>query len=126
MDKRATDRAGMTALQDFWIKHAQQCVQWNGTVKDYALQHGLKPQELYHWRSWFRKEGLLEPLADHDTSAFRSLTVVGTGQCDSGDTGHAPLNTIAIQLPNQVRFEFSGTLDMRTLEALLRHAADLP
>ncbi|MBF0421823.1 MAG: transposase domain-containing protein [Magnetococcales bacterium] len=61
MDARTLDGVGLTTLQNFWIKHARQCEELSGgTVKEYALKNGLEPQDLYRWRSWFRKNGLLK------------------------------------------------------------------
>ncbi len=59
MDTNAMDGEGLTSLQSFWIRHIRQCeVSANGGVKDHALEHGLEPQDLYRWRSWFRKGGV--------------------------------------------------------------------
>lgn len=126
MDTRTLDGVGLTPLQEFWIKHVKQCEDVSsGMVKEYALKNGLEPQDLYRWRSWFRKRGMLRA-SDQEVSIFQSLTVVRQEDGGSGRSQHGPLKGVVIQLPNRVRFEFSEAVDLATLGTLFHQAAGLP
>ncbi len=74
MDTNARNGKGLTSLQSFWIRHIRQCeVSANGGVKGYALEHGLEPQDLYRWRSWFPKRGMFPTTTTPTLPTFRSL-----------------------------------------------------
>ncbi|MBF0415796.1 MAG: hypothetical protein HQL79_08525 [Magnetococcales bacterium] len=126
MGSRTLDGGGLTTLQNFWIKHARQCKNLSGgLVKEYALKNGLNPQDLYRWRSWFRKRGMLEAM-EQVVPTFQSLTVVKQESSGSDYLNNALWNDVVVQLPNRVRIEFSWAMDLVTLGALFHHVAGLP
>lgn len=58
--------------------------------------------------------------------SFQSLTVVKQESSGSTYSNNARWNGVVVQLPNRVRIEFSGAMDLASLGALFHHVAGLP
>ena len=53
----------ITERQQHWLDHIQAAETFDGSIADYARSEGLKPKELYQWKTLLSKRGLLNDAA---------------------------------------------------------------
>ncbi len=100
----------LTDRQRYWLEHIQSCEISGKTIAEYAAEHGLAAGAIYAGKKALVKKGVLVRTRP---SRFQRAQVTGVGV--GGDW--------RIQLPNGVSVSFSGTVDVRTLTAVLNTAA---
>lgn len=59
MDNQSSSSQACTPRQRFWLEHLEACREQGGSLKAYALAHGLSPGALYAAKSDLRRRGLL-------------------------------------------------------------------
>ncbi|TVQ44149.1 MAG: hypothetical protein EA371_13950 [Gammaproteobacteria bacterium] len=104
----------ITERQQYWLDHIQAAGDFDGTLAEYARSAGLKPKELYSWKSILGSRGLLDPPAASSPSGF--VQVISRVR-SSG---------VSLVLPNGIRLECHGELGPEQLEALVVVASRLP
>ena len=52
----------MTAKQRLWLRHVKAADDADGSIADYAQDHGLRLKTLYQWKSKLVKLGLYQHL----------------------------------------------------------------
>lgn len=104
----------ITECQQHWLDHIQAAEAFDGSIADYARSEGLKPKELYSWKSILARRGLLgDASADNNAGFVRVFAPA------------RPLG-MSLVLPNGVRLEWHGDLRPEQLEALILTASRLP
>jgi len=51
----------LTKKQGYWLKHLRESAASGQPLATYAASHGLRPQQLYNWKSRLRAVGVWEP-----------------------------------------------------------------
>jgi len=105
----------ITERQQFWLEHVEAAAAHDGSIADYARSEGLKPKELYQWKTLLARRGLLEPL-DPLATPPNFVRVIAPAR---------PLG-MSLVLTNGVRLEWHGDLSPEQLETLLLSASRLP
>lgn len=110
----------ITERQQFWLKHFQAAEDFDGSLAAYARSTGLKPKELYQWKTILVRRGLLA-----DSPA--PVTATPTAKPSDFVRVVAPLPTAGIRLvlPNGVRLECPADLGRDALGALVETASRL-
>ncbi len=112
MDKNGVAESGLTEKQRFWLEHWQRCQATSGTIKAYAIAHGLSLPAMYFWRRELIARGLLG--GESRRVRFRKLAILPEA---------CPI-PLRILFPNGVVVEWAGNPDHT--ESMLRMAASLP
>jgi len=112
----ATEDAGLTARQQYWLKHLQACDASGQTTIDYARAHGIKVRSLYAARKALTEKSQPPPLP----SRFQRVRV------DAGPAVGVGPGQWQVQLPNGVAVSFTGEVEARLLSLVLTTAAGLP
>ncbi|MEM1174025.1 MAG: hypothetical protein AAGI27_04380 [Pseudomonadota bacterium] len=108
----------ITQRQQYWLDHIRAAGDFDGSIADYARSEGLKPKELYQWKTLLAKRGLLNGVTLEDAAASASgfVRVIAP----------ARPHGMSLVLPNGVRFEWHVDLRSEQLEALILSASRLP
>ena len=110
----------ITERQQFWLEHFQAAEEFDGSLAAYARSAGLKPKELYQWKTILVRHGLL---------AGTPASVTATPAAKPSDFVRvvAPLPTTGIRLvlPNGVRLECPAELGSDALAGLIETATRL-
>lgn len=59
----------ITERQQFWLKHFQAAEEFDGSLAAYARSAGLKPKEVYQWKTILVRRGLLAGSPEPVTTA---------------------------------------------------------
>ena len=109
-----TSDTPITQRQQYWLDHIRAAEDFEGSIADYARSEGLKPKELYQWKTLLAKRGLLNGAAATSTNTG-FVRVIAPAR---------PLG-VSLVLPNGVRLEWHGDLGAEQLEALVLTASRL-
>jgi len=104
----------LTERQQYWLKHIRACDAAGQPSVEYARENGIEVSAMYSARKALAEKGALPKLR---TPRFQKAGVIDA--------------TVAgvqwqIQLPNGARVGFSGEVNARSLETVLRTVAALP
>ena len=105
----------LTERQRYWLDHIQASERTGGTMKAYAQEHGLIVQELYQWKSWLVRKGILNTREDGG-SLFERLIVERDSTTE---------RDCCLRLPNGVVMELSVPMTTQALRSLLQAAWSL-
>lgn len=103
----------MTAKQRLWLGHVKAADQSDGSIADYAQDHGLRLKTLYQWKSKLVKLGLYQSDQQATHSNFIPVAPVST-------SGAIPNCTL--KLSNGTMIEFGGNLDAKTIRSIITSA----
>jgi hypothetical protein len=110
----------ITERQQFWLEHFQAAEDFDGSLAPYARSAGLKPKELYQWKSILVRRGLL---------AGSPAPVTAVPAAKPSDFVHViapmPATGIRLVLPNDVRLECPAELGSHALAGLIETASRL-
>lgn len=104
----------ITERQQDWLDHIKAAEDFDGSVADYARAEGLRPKELYQWKTILTRRGLLAG----KKASTDFVQVMGPPR--SVQSARASL-----VMPNGVRLEFHGELDAEQVGALVSAASAL-
>ena len=101
--------AALTERQRYWLDHVKTAKDRGMTLVDYAAEEGLKPKDLYNWKSRLIKLGIVEssaPVRDFVAVRMESEPLRRTGCC--------------VYFSNGVRVEWNLPLSERSLGQILQ------
>jgi hypothetical protein len=101
----------LTERQQYWLQHIRACDAAGKPSVEYARENGIEVSDLYAARKALADKGALPK-----PPRFQKAAVVG------GTAGAQ----WQIQLPNGALVGFSGEVNARSLETVLRTVASLP
>ena len=102
----------LTDKQRYWLTHLQTAEREGLSPRAYAQRHGLRPSQLYYWRSTLRKRGVL-------ATAARPAEFVPVRVRDTRAE-------VRVHLPNGVVVASSQPLSESAWLSVLRGASQLP
>ena len=105
-----TERAALTERQRYWLEQVEACEASGKSIADYAADHGFTATAMYAGKKKLVEKGILPRM---QPARFQQAQIVDT-VCNNG---------WRIQLPNGISVAFTGSVDAKTLSAVLSTAA---
>jgi len=105
-----SQEVSLTGNQRHWLEHLQACEVSSKGIAAYASEHGLDVKSMYAGKKVLVQKGVLPRTHRNRFQRVQVKTPLAGA-------------TWRIQLPNGLSVAFSGTVDARTLDTVLRTAA---
>ena len=104
----------LSKRQQVWLDHIRAAESRGMTLAAYAAEVGVRPADLYNWKSKFVKRGVLKARNKaEDFAAVRLPSESDAASC-------------TVHFANGVRVEFNAPMSAQQLEVVLTRAARLP